>query len=219
MNWKGLFGGIVILIFLGVGGFIYRNAVEHPNKPIACPLDARVCPDGTALGRTGPSCTFPECAPPNVSVASVGISFAVPAGYVPDEGAASADPTMVGAFVTSLDEVPSGTIIIRDYQVASSSTALETIKATAIGATSGEPVPATAYTSETIGSRSFTIVQIDRFEAIIQTAYYWKRGNDVLRFDAIDRNVSDWTNPDLNVQELPAHKALRAMLETLQGHS
>lgn len=30
-----------------------------PNKPVVmCPMDARQCPDGTYVGRTGPNCTF-----------------------------------------------------------------------------------------------------------------------------------------------------------------
>ncbi len=29
--------------------------------PIACTLDAKVCPDGSAVGRTGPNCEFAEC--------------------------------------------------------------------------------------------------------------------------------------------------------------
>jgi hypothetical protein len=28
---------------------------------VACPTDALVCPDGTALGRQGPNCEFPAC--------------------------------------------------------------------------------------------------------------------------------------------------------------
>lgn len=30
-------------------------------QPIACPADAKICPDGTALGREGPNCEFPAC--------------------------------------------------------------------------------------------------------------------------------------------------------------
>lgn len=28
---------------------------------VACPADAKLCADGTAVGRTGPNCEFPEC--------------------------------------------------------------------------------------------------------------------------------------------------------------
>jgi hypothetical protein len=30
-------------------------------EPVACTMDAKICPDGTALGRTGPNCEFPPC--------------------------------------------------------------------------------------------------------------------------------------------------------------
>ena len=29
--------------------------------PIACPMDARMCPDGSYVGRTGPNCEFAPC--------------------------------------------------------------------------------------------------------------------------------------------------------------
>ncbi|MGB4076548.1 MAG: hypothetical protein WBK28_02490 [Minisyncoccia bacterium] len=28
---------------------------------LACPMDAKLCPDGSAVGRTGPNCEFPAC--------------------------------------------------------------------------------------------------------------------------------------------------------------
>ena len=31
------------------------------TKPIACTQEARVCPDGSAVGRTGPDCEFAAC--------------------------------------------------------------------------------------------------------------------------------------------------------------
>jgi hypothetical protein len=31
------------------------------DEPIACAADAKVCPDGTAVGRTGPDCEFAPC--------------------------------------------------------------------------------------------------------------------------------------------------------------
>ena len=38
---------------------------KDANPPgTACPADAMMCPDGSAVGRTGPNCTFPECPKP-----------------------------------------------------------------------------------------------------------------------------------------------------------
>jgi hypothetical protein len=107
-------------------------------------------------------------------------------------------------------------IIIRRYAIEASSTPLATIQQTAIGGASGAPVSATSFTSTVLGGYRFTVVSIERFEGVIDTAYYLAHGADVLRFDAIDRSA-DWTNPNLDVTSLPAHTALQKLLTTLQG--
>lgn len=212
---KILLYGILFIVLIGVGGLVYRNAVERLQGPVACPMDAKLCPDGTAVGRTGLSCTFPVCPPPNVTLAEVGISFAIPEGFT---ATTTADATVVAAYAQgSVFDASSGEITIRRYAVATSSTALAVIQATAIGGASGLRVPATAFSSRVIGDRRFTIVSIERFEAVVHTAYYLARGTDVLRFDAIDRGVRNWTDPQLQVAMLSAHAALLNLLVTLQG--
>ena len=214
---KTLLLGIIVIVIVGVGGLVYRNAVEHPNQPIACPLDARVCPDGTTLGRTGQSCTFPACPPPNVTLDSVGIAYAIPDGFSVQT---SEDPTVAAQYQTAVGTTSEpSSLIIRQYAVEASSTPLDTIQATAIGGASGAPVPTTAFTSTVIGTHRFTVVSIERFEGVVDTAYYLARptNGDVLRFDAIDRGVTDWTNPSLDISTLPAQSALRQLLANLQG--
>ena len=61
MSIKSLLLGIVIILIVGIGGFVYRNAVERQILPTACPLDAKICPDGATVGRSGPSCAFASC--------------------------------------------------------------------------------------------------------------------------------------------------------------
>jgi len=34
------------------------------NTPIACTMEAKICPDGSSVGRTGPNCEFPTCPQP-----------------------------------------------------------------------------------------------------------------------------------------------------------
>jgi hypothetical protein len=211
---KNLLLGILAVIGIIIAGFVYRNAAEHPSQPIACPLDALVCPDGTSVARTGSSCTFPACPPPNVSLSSLGISFAIPSGFSATD---VPDTTIVAAYAS--DTVASTSlarILIRSYPIAASSTALATIQQTAINGASGMPVSTTSFTSTVLGGRRFTIVQIERFEGNIDTAYYLARAADVLRFDAIDTST-DWTNPNLDIASLPAHVALAKLLATLQG--
>jgi hypothetical protein len=218
MNLKTLFLGVLLILIVGIGGLVYRNALEHPNQPIACPLDAELCPDGTAVGRTGPSCTFPACPPPNVSLPDLGIAFAIPAGFA---ASTLPDPASVASYDTAASGAASSSepssIVIRRYAIDASTTALTTIQDTAIGGASGAPLPATAFTSVILGNHRFSVVQIERFEGVVDTAYYFARTTDVIRFDAIDRGVLNWTDSSLDTATLPAQSALRKMLGTLQG--
>lgn len=209
---KTLFLGILLIVIVGIGGLVYRNAIEHPFQPIACPMDAKVCPDGTSISRTGLSCTFPDCPLPNVTLPEINISFAIPEGFAastpPDAASIAAYEMPTDASVVSL--------VIRRYDIPASTTALAVIQQTAISGTSGMPISATSFSSTMIGTHRFTVVSIERFEGVIDTAYYLARNADVLRFDAIDRGA-DWTNPNLVVSTLPAHTALTKLLTTLQG--
>ena len=212
---KTLFYGIAAIILIGIGGFVYRNAVEHSQRQITCPQNTLTCPDGTQVSRLGNTCSFPACGAPNVSFPEVDIAFAVPDGF---SSTTPPDSSSIAAYRTAgpTPQEPSD-IIIRRFAVSGSSTPLSVIAETAIGGASGEPVPATAYTSSIFGTRRFTVVAIERFEAVITTAYYVARATDVLRFDATDRGVANWTDPNLDLSTLPAHKALRQMLATFQS--
>ncbi len=75
---KELFLGVVLIILLGLGSFLYQNALrngDEPTGPVACTLDARICPDGSGVGRTGPACEFEACS-------TDPISFAAPEGFI-----------------------------------------------------------------------------------------------------------------------------------------
>ena len=43
--------------------FVLHQLTDRSNSslPIACPADAKLCPDGSAVGRTGPKCEFQPC--------------------------------------------------------------------------------------------------------------------------------------------------------------
>ena len=211
---KNLFLGLAFIVLVGFGGFFYRNAIEYSARPIACPVEKFSCPDGTQLAHIGLSCTFPPCPPPNVSVAELGIAFALPDGT---SAVTPNDQSVVAAYETpTMSETEVGTILVRRFAIAASSTALATIQKTAINLTADIPASATQFSSTDLGTHRFTVVTVDRFEGQIDVAYYLARPTDVLRFDAIDRGV-DWTNPNLDVNGLPAQTALRRLLTTLQG--
>jgi hypothetical protein len=215
---KSLLLGVLAIVVIGIGGLVYRNAVEYPNRQIVCPFSEKTCPDGTSVERFGSTCDFPACPSPNVELASFGIAFALPEGFTQVTGDSRIGDntvlyrTLIVGTSTDFDDIS-----ISMFTIAASSTALATIQQTAIGGTSGEPVSPTRFTAKAIGERTFTVVPIDRFEAIVVSAYYWKRGSSVLRFEAVDRDVVEWMSPDLVISTLPAHAALERMLTTLQG--
>lgn len=74
MNFKELGAGVALLVLLALAGFLYRNAITRPLTPsgsgqVACTQEAKLCPDGTAVGRSGPDCAFAPC-PNTVSATS-----------------------------------------------------------------------------------------------------------------------------------------------------
>ena len=215
MNWTLLSFGVVLLICLGIAGFLYRSYAERPQGPLACTADAKLCPDGTGLGRTGSNCTFPACPPPNVEFPDLSLAFALPFGYSEVAG----DMVGVGTEgIVAEYEYTNGArkLVIRRFTLAASTTTSDFIRQNAILSPADMRAPATALTSAIIGSRRYTMVTIERFEGVVDVAYYLAREGDVLRFDAIDYGA-DWTNPDLDIAGLPAQKDLRALLATLQG--
>lgn len=51
-------------IFILAGG---RSANAPSEEPVACTAEAKLCPDGSAVGRSGPNCEFAPCPTPEVS--------------------------------------------------------------------------------------------------------------------------------------------------------
>jgi hypothetical protein len=45
----------------GSGGSETNPPQGEPEGPVACTMDAKVCPDGSAVGRQGPNCEFAPC--------------------------------------------------------------------------------------------------------------------------------------------------------------
>ena len=50
----------VLTIFVGAGFVLYFQFGSSP-RPVACTLEAKLCPDGSAVGRVGPKCEFAAC--------------------------------------------------------------------------------------------------------------------------------------------------------------
>lgn len=217
---KGLIAGIVFIIVIGVAGFFYRNTFEHPvvapPQPVACTADAKLCPDGTSVGRSGPNCVFAPCALPNAEDAVLNLAFVIPDGYVANPDAIGADESLRAVFdKPSKGEVPH-TIVIRRYAIEAGKTATSTILSHTMYESSGNtPKSLSEFKKKVINNRIFLCVTLERFEGQIHTACYLPRASDVLKFEVLEKDV-DWTNPKLNVDALPEHSAFYKLLGTVQ---
>ncbi|MCI0597634.1 hypothetical protein L0Y34_00955 [Candidatus Parcubacteria bacterium] len=219
---KTLLFGIVLIIVIGLGGFFYRDVMERTNpgggNVTACTLEAKLCPDGSAVGRMGPSCAFAPCPPPNVEVTDASIAFIMPEDYAADENAYGADPSLIATFVkpASFEEAPH-TIIIRQHPIPEGQTADDVmLRHTVYYPADMQAENFDRFDTMLINGTTYRTTVIERFEAIVHSAFYLARANDVLRFDIIEHDVTDWINPDLSVIELPEHRALIRLLERLQ---
>jgi len=55
-------------------GFKKATPSNDPDHPTACTQEAKLCPDGSYVGRTGPKCEFAPCPNPGPTNTSTGIS-------------------------------------------------------------------------------------------------------------------------------------------------
>ncbi len=69
---------VFTLILALIGGYIVWkiNAKWLPDGRKACTLEAKVCPDGSSVGRTGPNCEFAVC--PSVKPSPIATSSVNP---------------------------------------------------------------------------------------------------------------------------------------------
>jgi hypothetical protein len=55
---------VFVILVAGIYFFFFRSAPQSgdtantPGNTVVCTMDARQCPDGTYVGRTGPNCEF-----------------------------------------------------------------------------------------------------------------------------------------------------------------
>ncbi|HVT74847.1 MAG TPA: hypothetical protein VHD69_00260 [Candidatus Paceibacterota bacterium] len=57
---------VIALLIIGGGVWAYYASVGPSNAPgqsdqVVCTMDAKLCPDGSYVGRIGPDCQFAQC--------------------------------------------------------------------------------------------------------------------------------------------------------------
>ena len=52
---------LAVLLLVASGGSALYLSKKHATSPVACTLEAKICPDGSTVSRTGPNCEFSVC--------------------------------------------------------------------------------------------------------------------------------------------------------------
>lgn len=230
---KQLLALIVLVVVFGLAAFLYRYEIERPagihippsgsatsTPHVACTAEAKICPDGSAVGRSGPSCSFTACPSPNVELTSgsTTLAFVLPSGYAVNTNALGSDQTLIAAYerASKSADAPHA-IVVRMYPIPAGETAQQVMIENTMFESSGMTATSTnQFKQTTIQGKTFYTVDIERFEGQIHSAYYLLGSNDVLRFEVLERDVMDWSDQNLVVSSLPQHQALVQMLSTLQ---
>jgi hypothetical protein len=229
MNIKQLFFLVILLAVLGFAAFVYRSTLERPlhgtnESPtsVACTAEAKICPDGSSVGRTGPSCDFATCPFPNTEIPQAGIAFVAPAGYKVNPGAIGSDTSLIGVYEKAKlpgSDTQQDAIVVRRYPIPAGKDANSVMLAQTMYESSGmQPTSMQAFTPVIINGKTYQMIVVERFEAVVHVEYYLPRERDVLRFEALQHNVMNWSEPTLNVRSLKSVADLETMLGTLQSN-
>lgn len=68
-KWPFLVIAVLIIIVILLAGAFWFTKIQTktstpsltPTPEVACTMDAKICPDGSAVGRSGPNCEFEAC--------------------------------------------------------------------------------------------------------------------------------------------------------------
>lgn len=78
------FIGALLIVLIGVAVAIVRP-LDSFRGDQACTAEAKICPDGSAVGRSGPQCQFVECPTELKEYSDESFAFMHPLGFLIDE--------------------------------------------------------------------------------------------------------------------------------------
>ena len=107
---------IIVVIILAIGGYFIFN---NQQKPIACTMEAKLCPDGSSVGRVGPKCEFAACPDSTIgwktyTSADLSFEFKYPTTFNTKYASFSSAP---GAVVVKQEDNPSGSCYVPPIEV------------------------------------------------------------------------------------------------------
>tara|TARA_B100000745_G_scaffold254816_1_gene177404 strand:+ start:7272 stop:7898 length:627 start_codon:yes stop_codon:yes gene_type:complete len=192
---KELFLGVVLIILLGLGSFLYQNALRDrsaPEGPIACTLEARICPDGSAVGRTGPQCEFEACS-------TDPISFTAPNGFIDTLPLLSSIVEGRLGFYSKEPSVISNSISVHAFKTGDKEQAL--LEKVTLTPSDLHPESLEDFEVVTIGEREAYRIVNERFEATVEVTYGIFLEDFLVLVALRDIAVENWME-DFDIEDL-----------------
>ena len=152
---KNLIWALISILGLVAIVLLFKNPTTN-DMPVACTMDAMMCPDGSYVGRTGPNCEFEACPVPRTDISAwqtfsddmVGVSLRYP-------------DTLPTTYIDAVDWPPQAQIV--DGPFTCTPGGIEVARA---GVT----------TSETIGGHAYCVTKVSEGAAgSIYTQYAYAR--------------------------------------------
>ena len=101
---------IIIVVIILVGGYFGYQQLNKQSKPVACTTEAKICPDGSYVGRTGPNCDFAPCPDwKNYTNNEFGFNMTFPDSW---KGYTVVEQSWVGHVINNYQQTYSGPMIV-----------------------------------------------------------------------------------------------------------
>ena len=208
---KELLLGIALIILLGIGSFLYKNAVQKgpvSNAPVACTLDARICPDGSAVGRTGPACEFEACS-------TDAVHFSAPVGFTDTLPLLSS--TKIGriGFYTKDPSTISNIISISAFKLQEGEIAEDILfREVVLSPSDMRPESIDRFEALSMNGRTVYRILNERFEATVEITYGIPLDGYVVLVSLRDISVEKWME-DFTLDEMEDLKTVEDVVNSI----
>lgn len=193
---KEILIGIVLIVLLGLGSLLYNNArgVNEEGEPVACTADAKICPNGTGVGRSGPDCSFDPCP-------SDRISYTAPTGYIDSLPLLSSMVLGRVGFYTKEPSTISNSVTVYIFEKGEDSFEDVVLQNVVYGPSDLRPQSLDEFTKVTIGDREVYQLVNERFEATVEITYALEVEEFAVLVAHRDISVENWM-ADFTLEEL-----------------
>lgn len=186
-------------------------------------MEAKLCPDGSYVGRGGPNCEFAACptAPSTwrtYESKQQGFSIKYPPELTVQPVASSTTATGTLVVFKGGEQYKDFTIELSRIGTDKEGYVQKMITATIFDGSGEHPKSFDEFDSVAINNNTdnfFYYIRTGVFEGVLSLVYYYPTDRGIYAFNLVAHGV-DWTSPEYDAEIDPIHLMLRQMLPTFK---